>query len=268
MTRGAIKTNGLLGALSLAFSWLFCVHNTALANADDLVSFKSYSYPSGGWFGSGAIQLLVFDESSIRLQVVDAGAPMPEGEAQEVPGLQQAVAKVGGLGGVNGGFFAREGYPLGLVVIDGVELSALELQSSLLTGVYFENVEGLTLLRSQTYARHQSKFSELKYALQTGPFLVDNYRAVAGLSDDKKRRRSFIARDGKGKWAVGVSDPLTLRRLANLLSDPKNLGGFNVQAALNLDGGTSSSLVWQGVYKMRNSKPVRNYLVLVPKERP
>jgi hypothetical protein len=108
-------------------------------------------------------------------------------------------------------------------------------------------------------------------ALQSGPFLVEGNRAVGGLSSKTSSARSFIAWDGASGWILARTGPCSLSQLASALGGAE-LGGVKIKTALNLDGGRSSDLwiapsVQGGPLHERPlwNKPVRNFLVLIPR---
>ena len=123
------------------------------------------------------------------------------------------------------------------------------------------------LLRRQ----HWRSFSPTQHLLQTGPFLVENDGEVQGLDDRERRPRSFIAWNGRNRWAFGVAEGATLTDLGSALA-AQPLPGMNITTALNLDGGRSSDLwvspeVSGGPVSTRRvwNRPVRNYLLLIPR---
>ena len=106
--------------------------------------------------------------------------------------------------------------------------------------------------------------------LQTGPFLVEGGRSVSGLSNDEPRVRSLLLWDGKNHFAIAQCEPISLHNLGGALAK-QPLPGFDIEVALNLDGGRSadlniSSKVPGGPINLRRwwNKPVRNYLIIQP----
>ncbi len=173
------------------------------------------------------------------LRVVDQGLTGRAGTAE-------ALAAAGCVAGVNGGYFHADRRPLGLVIAGGRGLHGFE-RARLLGGlVTVDAVGGMRLVRASEFdpAAPAHAPGRLREALQAGPFLVDAGRPVTGLEATRGARRTVVATDGRGRWAlVAVLSRLTLAETASLLSAPGALpGGFVVRRALNLDGGSSTAL--------------------------
>jgi hypothetical protein len=107
--------------------------------------------------------------------------------------------------------------------------------------------------------------------LQTGPYLVEGGRAVRGLSSSDPSRRTFVATDGRGRWVLGatLSAP-TLADLAQSLAAPGALTGWKVDRAINLDGGSSTGLLFdrksgEAPVALHPWKRVRNLLGIRPR---
>jgi len=201
-----------------------------------------------------------FDSRSHRLVVADqAGGP-----GSTWPDSRAAGRQRGAIAAINGGFFTPQGEPLGLVVSDGDRRGALNRASSLGAGFVTDDDGRLELLR-------RDRFDGADEALQSGPFLVENGRPVAGLDDERRAARSFVAGDGATRWVIARSDSCTLAELARALADSTALG-FRPASALNLDGGRSAE-VWispavdggPAFTRPLWNKPVRNFLLLQPR---
>jgi uncharacterized protein YigE (DUF2233 family) len=197
--------------------------------------------------------VVTFDRRDYTLKVVDQ---------KNGPGSQfrsaQAAAQ-GSLAAINGGFFNPDGSPLGLVITSGEARGTFNSASFLGTGIL--DAKNLTLATRQSYR----KSPEL---LQAGPRLVWKGEPLTGLSAKNERPRSFLIWDGQNHFGLAHANTATLQGLANnLKSQP--LPGFNLQYALNLDGGTSCDLwvsdsVPGGPTTKRSffTKDARNYLAL------
>lgn len=209
------------------------------------------------------LSMVAFDHRRHHLRVAD----QPNGPGSRWTSARECAATYGGLAAVNGGFFTPGGKPLGLLVETGTRRGSLN-RSSLGAGVFVSGGDRAAIVRREAYQRNPGSWNAYNL-LQTGPMLVENSRPVPGLSEKKHRPRSFIAWDGKKHWAIGYSSPCTLRQLAKALAG-HSPAGFNIQSAVNLDGGRSSDL-WVGgqvpgggkTHRGLLNKPVRNYLVLV-----
>lgn len=205
------------------------------------------------------ITAVTFDSRSHRLVVAD----QPGGPGSQWPDAQAAAVSRNGLAAVNGGFFTPEGGPLGLVIAGGKRAGSMNRASSLGAGL-FVDAGSPALVRRETAGTG----GEL---LQSGPFLVENGRAIAGLSPESSTARTFLGWDGADGWFIARSGPCSLADLAKALGDAK-IGGISCHVVLNLDGGRSSDL-WAGSSLAGGpvsqrpfwNKPVRNFLVLLPR---
>ena len=211
---------------------------------------------------------LSFDTRTHTLAVVDQSSPGADFQsAAEVSRAKNALASI------NGGFFTPEGQPLGVVYQEGKKSGALNTASSLGSGVLYvdQKLPQPTIARRATFQNwlNDPAFNP-KEVLQTGPFLVEGGRSISGLSNNEPRVRSLLLWDGENHFAIAQCEPITLRNLAGALAK-QTLPGFEVEVALNLDGGRSadlnvSSKVPGGPLNLRRwlNKPVRNYLIVKP----
>ena len=179
------------------------------------------------------------------------------------PDAKAAAASTGGLAALNGGFFTPDGDPLGLVVAGGKRAGSLNRASSLGAGLYIDSGSPALIRRD--------KGSAAPTILQSGPFLVENGRRITGLSPDSSSARSIIGWDGGSGWFIARSGTCSLAELGSVLAGGQ-IGGVTAHTVLNLDGGRSSDL-WAspalpgGPVNQRPfwNKPVRNFLVLLPR---
>lgn len=179
------------------------------------------------------VRSVVFREGEATLRVA---APRVPQEADFAEFLRQS----GALAGVNGGYFHAGWKPIGLVVSGGDVVHPVE-RARLLTGFLVVRKNRVALVRGTKLG-----LNDVDEALQSGPFLVDGGVPVSGLEALKSARRTFVATDGKGMWAVGVMSACTLREAGLLLSRSRVFGVQGVQTALNLDGGSSTGLWVRG----------------------
>ena len=205
------------------------------------------------------ITAVVFDSRTHRLAIADqAGGP-----ASRWTDAAAAATEFGGIAAINAGFFTPEGEPLGLVAGGGKRAGSLNRASSLGAGFYVGGGAPALVRRERSPGGGE--------LLQSGPFLVENSRAIHGLSPERSTARSFIGWDGGHGWFVARSGPCSLQALAKALAGTE-IGGVAARNALNLDGGRSSDLwvagsVAGGPVAQRPfwNKPVRNFLVLLPR---
>ncbi len=200
------------------------------------------------------LRILLPDPAQTRLVVFDN----PENKGF----LGDLARKRDCLAGVNGGYFHPDTRPLGLVVSEGHTLHPL-VRARLLSGVLVVKNGRLTLLRVQEFSPSASP----SQALQSGPFLIDHRKAVSGLNDTKRARRTVVLSDSSGQYGVVVTDSFfTLAELATLLTTPGIVHELDITRALNLDGGSSSAL-WartvEGAVYLAEGKRVRNFLCLL-----
>ncbi|OAI41780.1 hypothetical protein AYO41_01460 [Verrucomicrobia bacterium SCGC AG-212-E04] len=200
------------------------------------VVFEQQAWTADGGEREAAVDVVRFESRDAVLRVVDQGAA---GE-QDLAG---AMSDAGALAGINGGYFHPDRQPLGLVVSGGETIHAEE-RARLLSGVLLVFTNGSMKLQRVSEPRAKA---DVREALQAGPFLVDAGKAVAGLENSRAARRSVLATDGAGRWAILTINRVTLADAAALLATPGVLGdGIQIQRALNLDGGSSTGLWVKG----------------------
>ncbi len=180
--------------------------------------------------------------------------------------LSDALAAAGGSAGCNGGYFHPDFTPLGLVVSQSRPIHAFE-RAKLLSGIVSSRKGGLFLTRAGDFRAGP----DVRDALQAGPWLVEHGMAVSGLNAERLARRTLVATDGRGRWALIVTSPVSLAQTARLLALKDLAGGWTVADALNLDGGSSTALFAgprdHPVIDIPSYGPVRNYLAIVPRQR-
>jgi uncharacterized protein YigE (DUF2233 family) len=202
--------------------------------------------------GAGDRQIRVhaamFSNETHTLKVVD--------DAGGNKTLASALDAAGCSAGVNGGYFHPDRVPLGLLIAGGKTLHPFE-KARLLSGLMLVEKGRIRLLRT----REMPSPIKASDALQAGPFLVDRAAAVTGLEAEKRAERTVVATDGKGRFALIVTGPLTLAEAASLLATPSLFSEIRIARALNLDGGSSTGF-WtrSGTVDIRPWKPVRNFV--------
>ena len=144
------------------------------------------------------------------------------------------------IAGTNGGYFSTEFDPVGLLVCDGRTVRG-EQHARLLSGLLAVTANHISLRRTSDSAAVSVKHA--RQAVQCGPFLVEDRRALAGLNGTRAARRTAVFTDGGGRWGLVVCTPVTLEEFGAILADPALLpGGLKIARALNLDGGGSTAL--------------------------
>lgn len=213
---------------------------------------------SAQWSGI-SITAVVFDSRTHRLVIAD----QPGGPGTLWSDAAAAARSKNGIAAVNGGFFTPEGGPLGLVVSGGNRTGSVNRASSLGAGLFIDDGTPALVRRGGSTTGRE--------LLQSGPFLVENGRALPGLSPESSTARTLLGWDGGSGWFIARSGACSLAGLAAAL-EGREIGGTGVRHVLNLDGGRSSDLwassaVAGGPIHLRPfwNKPVRNFVVLAPR---
>ncbi len=243
---------------------LLCLFHSPLMAAPQ--GYHSFTRPASGgglsaiFSAPPRIDAYFFRATETQLVVLD------EGDAAPRYGSLAAALRAGKcLAGINGGYFGADAArtPLGLLRHGGRQVTPLASGSFAVAGVLYDTGKELRLERSRKLT---AKVGQMKEAIQGGPFLVEKGKKVAGLNAVRRARRSFVATDGKGRWCLAMSSPLTLDELAAWLASGRALGNFKVAIALNMDGGTSSAFLCTTPEVCKpNAKAVRNYIGIAPR---
>lgn len=193
-----------------------------------------------------------FHQKSFRLRVEPNSAHDPLK-------LAEVAARAGALAGCNASYFHGDGRPIGLVISDGRQLQPPE-RARLLSGMLVVRGRDISLARPGALS-----WQGATQAVQAGPWLVENSQRVAGLEATKLARRTVVATDGNGRWALMAFSAVTLDGAAEALLTPGVVPGWRVRDALNLDGGGSTAL-WalteDGPLSIAESGTVANFLLL------
>ncbi len=239
--------------------------NSPAQSSDSPLIYERFTVSEVGdtsFFATKRIDLVWFNSRKHTFKVIDNGPA----DATVFPNLAAAMTTHGCLAGCNGGFFLKDHSPSGLMIAGGQSTGRFG-QGGLLSGVILSsgNINPYVLRRAEYGPKY--KPTDL---IQTGPFLVDQGKPVAGLSKENARRRTFVLHDGDNGFAIGLSDALTLAQLAEVLAHKSFSPARKIHRGLNLDGGTSS-----GLYIDRGEsyppihvepfKTVRNFLGIVPR---
>lgn len=189
---------------------------------------RTITLPGSGTLPLEQITALRLDPALFALAVAyRPGVPQP---------LATWQAETGALLVVNGGFFTPENVATGRIVIDG--------QAS---GTSYEGFGGMLAISAAGVEvraladRPYSPDEPLQYALQSFPVLVRSGMAAYGDEDGRAARRTAVGVDANGRFLFIVA-PLggfTLRQFSQFLAE----GDWELDTALNLDGGASSGLL-------------------------
>lgn len=209
--------------------------------------------------GQISMECVSFDSRTHKLQVVDQ-ANGPESQFLD---CKAAAQSCNAIAAINAGFFTPNGAPLGVVISNGKK-SGANNPSSLGSAVWFDTGKFSAIVR-----RAKTSFTA-KELIQAGPMLIENGESIQKLESQKVSARSFIAYDGAFRWAIIRTSPCSLADLSVTLK--KATSPFVIRTAMNLDGGrssefyTSDAVINGGTFtRPLWNKPVRNYLVLLPK---
>jgi uncharacterized protein YigE (DUF2233 family) len=203
------------------------------------------------------LHIVAFQHSRFTLAVID--------DASGDKTLASAAEARGAVAAVNGGYFHPDRKPLGLVISGGKTLQGIQ-KAKLLSGIVSATPKGISLRR----VGEVKGTAGIRDALQAGPFLVDNGKAVTGLNASRSAARTVVCTMSDGRTALVVCHSPTLAETAQILLTPGILPhGGKITRALNLDGGSSTGL-WvkrdSSPFYFREFKDVRNYLAVVPKK--
>lgn len=205
--------------------------------------------------GSARLVAIDFDNRWNTLRVIDSPNP---GEAS----LSAVMESRLGIGGVNGGYFEADFTPVGLVISEGKTLQPFK-KAKLLGGIVATSNRGVvSIFRS---ARFDPKTGAYREAIQCGPMLVENSTPVPGLNSKKIARRTAFAVGPEKRCSLIYLTSVTLADAAEILVLPKILGAWTPATALNLDGGSSSTLWARDIISLPEIKRVRNFLEVVPR---
>jgi len=200
------------------------------------------------------LELAVFTTKSLALRVIDN----PDGGD-----LADAMHRLRGVAGVNGGYFDPQNAPVGLVISDGKMLAPFR-KAKLLSGVLVVSKGRVELVRSAEYSPRKNATA----ALQCGPFLIDGGTPIAGLNNTRPARRTFFFTTGSDRAGMGFCSAVTLAELGEILATPRIAGELKIQRALNFDGGSSSAFWFsgeRGVTSIGELKTVPNFVIVTPK---
>lgn len=222
--------------------------------------YKRVNVPIGPRDVDGTMHLYLFDSRRTTFEVIDQGRP--QGRAYN--GLGAAMEAHQCVAGCNGGPADSQGSPLGLVIAEGRKYGQPAEGTSEVEGVFFLDGSEPRLKRSAAY--FTNGIATPRQLVQSGPILVENGAAVAGLDDRRIARRTFVLTDGGNRWAIGYAPATSLHKLALALADSTSFRDFDVETALNL-GGSSHAAIWvkreHGPLYLKEIRPARNFIGLV-----
>ena len=237
---------------SAAAEWI--VHSLdRQARTGGVLEYRGYSLGEEVSGREVELQLALFSTKSATLRVID----QPSSDRR----LAKIMSDGNYLAGVNGGYFDPEGAPVGLLISGGKTIAPFR-KARLLSGVLAVRPGRIEIFRASEFPRKRA----WREALQCGPFLVDRGTSVVGLDETRSARRTFVLTTTDGRAAIGYCAPVTLARLAKILTA---LAPLEVTRALNLDGGSSSAF-WcatdEKTISISEFKTVRDFIAIVPQD--
>lgn len=206
------------------------------------------------------VSVVVFDTTKVRLEV------LAQASKQNALPMDRWMKEEKAIAACNGGYFDPTAFvPAGLQVERGQKV----------TGKYVPFGEwggGFGVRAGQAGIHTETEIlagGDFEAFVQCSPVLVDGARRFVASGEDERARRTFVAHDGRSKWAIGVCSSIGLRALADLLATRSmEVLGFTVHRALNLDGGPSTALWCRdekgAVIYVKEGWAVKNVLVVVP----
>ena len=176
------------------------------------------------------VQIVYFSPHDVRFQVI----PNLEGNLE---GVRSAVEGSTGIAGINGGFFEADLSPLGLLISNGHLIHPIR-KANLLSGIFLVKEGHPQIVRTGKLSRIKG----IEQALQCGPFLVEDGQPVPGLNAERVAPRTFVFFCGPSCWGFGICRSVTLAAMGEMLAKAKWIRDNRIIQALNLDGGSSTTL--------------------------
>jgi uncharacterized protein YigE (DUF2233 family) len=145
----------------------------------------------------------------------------------------------------NGSFYTRNGRPCGLVISDGKPIGPVHNRR--MRGMFVAEPKGMspdlpraTILDLKTTPVNPKKLPWTQ-GVQSFPLLLDYKGRIRVRNSDKQAHRTVIASDRNGNILVFNTSNrfFTLYQFAKFLKDSQ----FDIDSALNLDGGTEAQLL-------------------------
>ena len=261
-------------ALALAADWMFAPVANAqwkVAGSEVLPAAEGITHScqtlqrTGGGEGllgprKETVHFVCFNTRRYTFRVIDQTLTGREG-------VGEVLQKNHCLAGTNGGYFAPDFEPVGLLLSDGHLINRPQRSPRVLTGALIVSPNHISFRR----ATEPLPGKNASQAVQAGPFLVEDGKLVEGLNNLRTARRTAVVTDGENEWGLVSTSSVTLEELGSILADPAlTPGGMKIRRALNLDGGSSTAL-W--VQRPAGAAPfyisefgiVRDFVGIVPK---
>jgi exopolysaccharide biosynthesis protein len=172
-----------------------------------------------------------------------------------------AAKQLKAVAAINGGYFQASGTPVGLLISEGKVRHRFE-RARLLSGAFM-----LRAGKTPQIVRcgQIGSLSDVRGAVQSGPFLVEFAQPVADLEATRSAARSFVFATADHRLGLGICRSVTLAQLADLLVSVEISRTWHIVTALNLDGGSSTDLflrLGQSDFSSSGWTGVPNYLLV------
>ncbi len=172
----------------------------------------------------------------------------------------------------NGSFFDTSLNALGLVISGGKTLA--EFQSSkLMNGVFIITHDNAPIIMSDKIFQEKQKdlSSQIDFAIQSGPVLLDNNKIEITNANDKSSSRTAIGVTSTNQVVVimlranlfNQENRQTLYEFAKTIQTAPAMKKFQIKNLINLDGGKSSGLATPNTYLPEFEK-VQNIILVKP----
>jgi hypothetical protein len=165
--------------------------------------------------------------------------------------------------GINGGFYKKEGGPLGLFQI-GTKKIGVQIQSTTFNG-FLVSASGLSIFSTSSYTPSTS-YTNSDFILQTGPLIFLKNQIQPNFIEEDYARRHLIAKSLTNEFylfSIYEKDNVLLgprlKDLKNifLTSDFTRIADFEL--ILNLDGGSASAFYDKNL-QVEEFKPIGSFL--------
>lgn len=200
-----------------------------------------------GWESSGSLDLRrlrqPYGEGILSLAMVridPAQMRFRVGYEPDPPLALPAWQSLSGASAViNGGFFDEQYHSTALLISDGQAMGESYIGRGGMFAVHHDGAVSLRYLAEQPYDPSEP----LAEAVQSWPMLIHGGTPIYSYEDGARARRSVVALDRAGRVVLlaSASSTFTLAELARWLAE----SDLEIDAALNLDGGSSTGLMVQ-----------------------
>jgi hypothetical protein len=162
--------------------------------------------------------------------------------------------------GINGGFYKKEGGPLGLFQI-GTNKLGIQIQSSTFNG-FLSSSPALSISSTPIYPTATSS----DFILQTGPLIFLSNTVQPNFIEEDFARRHLIAKATGGNYYLfsifeknNVLLGPRLKDLKDIFLTPEFMNISNFELVLNLDGGSASAYYDKNL-QIEEFKPIGSFL--------